>query len=383
MTNPEDQEVSDEDQSDNQQESNENQEDQESWPEDELLKLKKSFAREYFEKISWGGSLSWYVSDQIDNLAENRSINLADLFSDKKKFGWALLSETNTIEDYMTNEWILDNIKDKVLLRMLLKNMLEKETMEKLDSMKEQIDMVVTKEGLESLKSSVVADWSVVASGSSSEAYVQDPKQDEIGKEIENVSKDNEKYTSRKDKLLAILDKIIQYDKENPVKYNRWKRASLKEWLDCSGLVIYALRQIWLKEMWATSRDMFPKLETKKISDQSWKLDNNIDIKPWDLLFWDSKNPDYKFSTGPIPKITKDWQEYRVHHVAFVKKIDNSSGKITIVESNGKNWIVEREISPKEEMEKKHKSDLYVWSVKYDELLAYNWQKENLLNQVA
>lgn len=329
-----------------QQENIEHKEHDNSSVDEQLLQLKKDFAKEYFAKLQW----------------------------DDWSLPWLLLSETGAVEDYLTSEWVFDSIKDKVVIWTLLQKILEKDTMDKLDAVKSKIDRVSKKDlskatqEIEKIKQEV---WlSVVA-----DVPVQ-KDQEEVDQSIQTIVEDKEKYSSRKEKLFAILDKILDYDKKNSVKYNRWGRESLKTGLDCSGLIIYALRQIWLKEMWWDSRAMFSSLETEKI-------ENNLDgVNPGDLIFWDSKNKDYKFSSGDIPTIKKDWEKYRIHHVAFVKDVNND-WTITVVESNWANWVVERKISLEEEKKKKHKSDLYVGSVDYDRLMAYTGPKENILEQVA
>lgn len=326
-------------------------------PDDELLKLKKDFAKDYFEKL------------------QKESWSLPGL----------LLSETWTVEDYLTNEGVLDSIKDKVLLGLLLQKVLEKETMDKLNAVKSKIenisttDVVKAKEELSILKKDVGLSVDDVPMNQAVIKQEQEKVDQDIQKTIET-----EKW-SKQEKLMAILDKILKYDTTNNVKYQRGWRESLKKWLDCSWLVVYALRQIWLKEMWAEGRAMFNNVKTEKLvqEENSSSLSENVDIKPGDLIFWDSKNPKYNFSVWDIPKLKKDKQTYRIHHVAFVKEVDYSSGKITIIESNWVNWVSERKVSLEEEKKKKHKSDLYVWHVDYDSLMAYNWPKENILDQAA
>lgn len=329
---------------------------EESSVDNELLQLKKNFAKEYFEKLQ----------------------------KDSWSLPWLLLAETWTVEDYLTSEGIVDNIKDKVLLGMILQKVLEKETMDKLDAVKSKIENISTKdvskakEELDILKKDV----GLVIDEKPQEEKVVKQEQEQVDQSIQKVIEDEK--SPKQEKLMAILDKIMAYDQKNKVKYQRWWRESLKTWLDCSGLVVYALRQIWLKEMWAEGRTMFNNLKTEKLIQKEDKsLDEIVSIKPGDLIFWDSKNKNYNFSVGPIPKLKKDGNTYRIHHVAFVKEIDYDSWKITIIESNWVSGVVERQISLEEEKNKKHKSDLYVWHVDYDQLLAYNWPKENLLSQAA
>ncbi len=313
---------------------------------DELLQLKKNFAKKYFEKLQKeSGSLPWL-----------------------------LLAEMWTVEDYLTSEWVLDQIKDKAVLGMILRKVLEKETMDKLDSVKEKLHTITTENELISLESEIL--WSMVPQQlSAEEQKAEEKKQEEftskLDEELENVSE-------KKDKFLLILDKILQYDQNNKVKYNRWGRESLKNGLDCSGLVIYALKQVWLTWIGGDSREMFSK---RVVNPKEKKVTKDSKLQPWQLLFWDSKNPKYNFSSWKIPEIKKDSEKYRIHHVAVVKSFENWI--ITIIESNLLNGVVERQISFEEEKNKQHKSDLYVWSVDFDKLVAYHGPKENLLDQVT
>lgn len=321
--------------------------------ENPLVEKKKEFAKAYFTKLQ----------DEVGFLPG------------------LLLSESGTVEDYLTSEWFFDHIKDKAILGMVLQRVLEQGTMQKLDAMKKKLETVKTENELTSLESEILGGV-VPQQLSAEQQQEEEKKQQEFSSKLDE---ELEKIDTKQEKLLVILDKILKYDKTNNVKYQRWGRESLKKGLDCSWLVIYALRQIWLKEMWAEWRAMFSNLKTDKLvkKENSSSLSENITIKPGDLIFWDSKNPKYNFSVGSIPKIKKGDDTYRIHHVAFVKNVDYSSGKITIIESNGINWVTEREVSLEEEKKKKHKSDLYVWHVDYDALVAYNGPKEDILNQAA
>lgn len=315
-------------------------------PKDELLQLKKNFAKEYFAKLQEeSGSLPWL-----------------------------LLAEMWTVEDYLTSEWILDQIKDKAILGTILWKVLEKETMDKLDSIKEKLHTIKTENELTSLESEILGGV-VPQQLSEEEQKAEEERQKEFTSKLDE---ELEKISEKKDKFLLILDKILQYDQNNKVKYNRWGRESLKKWLDCSGLVIYALKQVWLAWIGGDSREMF----NKRVSNpKEKKVTKNSKLQPWQLLFWDSKNPKYNFSSWKIPEIEKESEKYRIHHVAVVKSFENWI--ITIIESNWLNGVVERKISLEEEKKKQHKSDLYVWSVDFDKLVAYHGPKENLLDQAA
>jgi hypothetical protein len=247
---------------------------------DELLQLKKSFAKEYFVKLQKeDGSLPGLI-----------------------------LAETWTVEDYLTQEGILDAIKDKVLLWMLLGHILENQTLQKLDAMKEKLDVVKNKHDLHSLETEVLWKSAIaVVTSSQQESHdgkeqeqlvegqedqqiqektpeeqkLQDQKETNLGQREDNIQTQSpwkedldqsieqiieDKNILKQQKLLSILDKILAYDKSHDVYYNRWGRTSLKQWLDCSWLVIYAMRQIGLKEPGWDSRQMFSSLPTQKLA---------------------------------------------------------------------------------------------------------------------
>ena len=311
-----------------------------------LVEKKKEFAKAYFTKLQ----------DEVGFLPG------------------LLLSESGTVEDYLTSEWFFDQIKDKAILGIVLKKVLEQGTMQKLDEMKKKLENIKTENDLNSLESEILG-WVVVDKLSPEEQKIEEHKQGDF---TSTLNEELEKINDKKEKFLLILDKILQYDKNNKVKYGRWGRESLKKWLDCSWLIIYALKQIWLTWIGGDSRAMFSKWITDSKEN---KVTENTKLEPWQLLFWDSKNPKYNFSRAKIPEIEKDWKKYRIHHVAVVKSFSNWI--ITIVESNWRNGVVERKISIEEEKKKKHKSDLYFWKVDFDRLVAYNGPRENVLDQVA
>ncbi len=311
-----------------------------------LVEKKKEFAKAYFTKLQ----------DEVGFLPG------------------LLLSESGTVEDYLTSEWFFDQIKDKAILGIVLKKVLEQGTMQKLDEMKKKLENIKTENDLNSLESEILG-WVVVDKLSPEEQKIEEHKQEDF---TSKLNEELEKINDKKEKFLLILDKILQYDKNNKVKYGRWGRESLKKWLDCSWLIIYALKQIWLTWIGGDSRAMFSKWITDSKEN---KVTENTKLEPWQLLFWDSKNPKYNFSRAKIPEIEKDWKKYRIHHVAVVKSFSNWI--ITIVESNWRNGVVERKISIEEEKKKKHKSDLYFWKVDFDRLVAYNGPRENVLDQVA
>lgn len=187
----------------------------------------------------------------------------------------------------------------------------------------------------------------------------------------------------KREDVLGRLDKVVDYDKEvKDIRYTRWGRNSVKEGLDCSGLIIYTLHQAGLEAPGGDSRSMFEGLKTEKLEmdDKGW-FANIEGYKPGDIVFRDAKNPKYDRKESSIPTIRKDGKKFRIHHMAFIKEVDPAKGKLTIVESNGSQGVVERELSYKEVKEASHKSDLYAGKVEYDSLLAYNapkGQSENL-----
>ena len=178
--------------------------------------------------------------------------------------------------------------------------------------------------------------------------------------------------TGKRQQVLKQLDEVVSYDSNHAVKYTWGGRESLAQWLDCSGLLIYTMHHAGLESPGGDSRAMFKKLSTEKLDmNADGKIENLTTIKPGDALFWNTTNPEYDWKQSSIPTIKKDGNDYRIHHVAFVKEV-TSSGELVIVESNGSEGIVQRKIDYKHELEEsKHKSELYVGHVDYDQLLAY------------
>lgn len=80
--------------------------------ESELLQLKKDFAKEYFEKLQKD---SWF------------------------SLSWLLLSETWVIEDYLTEENLLDKVKDNVIKEVFLKKALTEDIISQLETVKKDI----------------------------------------------------------------------------------------------------------------------------------------------------------------------------------------------------------------------------------------------------
>lgn len=185
--------------------------------------------------------------------------------------------------------------------------------------------------------------------------------------------------------VLKVLDDVLKYDEKHPVEYDWWWRNDISKWLDCSGLLIYSFHQAGFESVGGDSREMFKKLPTTKLEmNDDWKFKDLTNIKPGDSIFWNTTNPDYDWSAESIPTIKKDEKDYRIHHVAFIKSVDVDSGKLVIVESNWRDWVIEREIDYKHELqETNHKSELFVWHIDYEGLLAYDGEKDEHLSLAA
>jgi hypothetical protein len=208
-----------------------------------------------------------------------------------------------------------------------------------------------------------------------------DNKTDQTPKAWKNI----EIWNGKRKDVLDRLDKIVKHDKKNPVKYARWGSTSVNKWLDCSGLIKYTLHQAWIESPWLDSKDMFQNTTTTKLEMNSNKWFANIEsYQPGDLLFRNTTNSKYNWKNSKISKIKKDWKEYRIHHVAFIKEIYPDTWKIIIVESNWTEWLIQREIDYDYELNKSaHKSEIFAGKVNYDNLLAYNGTKENIDDKLA
>lgn len=212
----------------------------------------------------------------------------------------------------------------------------------------------------------------------SSEKLVADIVEQDVGeKELDENSPEYLSEIEKRGKVMEQADLFAQ----KKVVYKWWGwREKTQSWLDCSWLIIASMNNAWFNVPWWDSRQMFRNLkQTRKLETKdNWikPLDN---VKPWDLLFWNSTNPSYKWSTGQIPRVRKWDIDYRIHHVAFVKNIDYDKWKVVVVEANWSKWVVESEIDVKKELKNdKHKSELFVWTVEYSNLLAYEWEKKEV-----
>lgn len=188
-----------------------------------------------------------------------------------------------------------------------------------------------------------------------------------------NKIKNNPEHDDKnnREKVLASLNAVIEENKKSPIKYLFGWRSDPEKWFDCSGLISYTFNQAGLNSP-GNSSDMFKHFDSKKLEFK--KENHNIstdvsDIKEGDILFRNSTNPNYHRSTWTIPSLEKDGINYRIHHVAFIKKIDIDAWIVSIVESNGVEWVTENQINiAKELTEKDHKSELYVAHINYDSI---------------
>jgi len=185
-----------------------------------------------------------------------------------------------------------------------------------------------------------------------------------------------------REKVLKSLDDVLAQDAKSPIKYTWWSR-DISKGLDCSWLLIHTWNQSGIKSPWGDSRAIFKSLDPQLVQldeEKKIKQDGLKDIQKWDVIFWNSINPKYKRSTGNIPEITKDDKTYRIHHIAFVDKINYDDGTIDIVESNGSQWVTKSTIEVNDWLTRKEKnqSELYIAHVDYNSLdtlqppLAYN-----------
>jgi len=177
---------------------------------------------------------------------------------------------------------------------------------------------------------------------------------------------------TNREKVLVSLDAILAKDAKKAIPYVRWgKDIDTQGGVDCSWLLYDTIKDAWLNEKAFSSRSAFLDLETKLVElDENKKIkkDGLENIQKWDFIFWNSTNPDYKRSVWNIPAITKDGKEYRIHHIAFVDKINYDDGTIDVVESNGAEWVTKNTVNVNFRLttEKKYKSELYVAHVNYD-----------------
>lgn len=175
-----------------------------------------------------------------------------------------------------------------------------------------------------------------------------------------------------REKVLLSLHRIMIQDKTNHIPYLWWWRTDPDQWFDCSGLIVYTLQQAGISMDQAfTSRTAFKNFPTQWVEiSEDKKIKNNLkNIQEGDLLFWNSIDPEYKRSTGPIPEITKNKKTYRIHHMAFIEIINYQQGTIEIIESWSQ-WVARKTINAHHclrEMWAKN-SQLYVAHIDYTTL---------------
>lgn len=96
------------------------------------------------------------------------------------------------------------------------------------------------------------------------------------------------------------------------------------------------------------------------------------------MLFWNSIDTSYHRSAGPIPEITKENKKYRIHHIAFVEKINYADGTIDVVESNGSQGVTKNTINVADWLtnKKEKNSELYIGSINYNVLSEKEQQEK-------
>lgn len=179
-----------------------------------------------------------------------------------------------------------------------------------------------------------------------------------------------------RERVISAIDDIKQINQDTPIWYKMGSRKI--EWsnprIDCSGLVSTVLDKAWFAVWDQTSRSLFAKFDTKQLSakvDNSVKVQKSVldNTKPGDIVYWNSTNSEYTWSTGAIPSIKKDGKDYRIHHVAVITDTF-ADGRLRIFEANGKDGVTERVINPKDVLADRSKSELYVSNMRYDALPA-------------
>lgn len=325
-------------------------------PVDQILKLKKQIADKYVERLK------------------------------TQKEGWLssfLIGEGDALKDYLVSEWLWDKIKDAVKGNFMEKIFasVDKTIFDDLKVVKQKIDAAKTEAELTALEVEVIGGTEQLKTNNG-----QSKVDVSAGGVVWAAAVGTAEIlpTSKKGQVLKKLDEIVKYDASHPVKYAWGWRENLKQWLDCSWLLVYTLHQVGLQMPGWNSTEMFKHVSTEKLELQDDAIQDIANIKPWDVLFWNTTNPKYDWKEASIPTTEKDGHKYRIHHVAFVKAVNSLSWKVTLVESNGAHWVVERELDYKHELEDtKHKSELYLGHLDYDQLLVYNGSKDATLTVTA
>ncbi|MFA7298431.1 MAG: NlpC/P60 family protein [Candidatus Absconditabacterales bacterium] len=312
----------------------------------DILKLKKELAGKY-----------------IDELKTQKEGGLTGM----------IIGKGNTLKDYLVSEGIGDKIMDNIKGGFMEKFFTSVDTQsfviggvtyasifDYLKPIKEKIDNANTKQALDDLAAAILTTSAVVPPVISANNQVPSG---------ENNVEYND--TTNREKVLTSLNKVVEKDKTSPIRYTWGGKTDPEKGLDCSGLLYYTIDQAGLT-MPGDSRSMFQTFNPKKLElkEGTHQVTTDVsDIKEGDVIRWNSTNPDYHRSTGAIPKIEKNNKEYRIHHVAFIKKIDTDTGIVTVVESNGAEGIVESKVDIAKQLTgTNHKSELYVAHVNYDNL---------------
>jgi hypothetical protein len=338
---------------------------------DSLQKLKKEVAKKYLslidskkEGVVWvGATLGVWLNPLQDSSIKYLLWKKEWLFP--KLFNSLL---KNIKKDKNVD---LDLVYDRENVLDPMKNVLEKADIEQLKSLKKQIE--AWKIPTELTDPSTIKTEAGVATVAASSVALANSSSIEKNKE-----------SGKRGIVLKKLDEVVAYDKTHPIKYSWWGRNNVQSWLDCSWLLIYTMHQAGLQSPGWDSRDIFQHVSTEKVPVVSdWTSSTLSSIKPGDAIFWNATNEKYNWKTWKIPTIKKGDVDYRIHHICFVKEV-SSDGKITIVESSGSQWVVERQIDPNHELTAtKHKSELYVGHIDYDGLLAYNAKPDEQLLAAA
>lgn len=176
-----------------------------------------------------------------------------------------------------------------------------------------------------------------------------------------------------REKILQSLHHIFIENKKHPITYIWGWRTSLTEWLDCSWFIYCVIQHAGLQVNVFTSRSAFKWLETELIVlDENKKIKKNSlkNIEPGDLIFWNSIDPSYTFSSWPIREIMKDGKSYRIHHIAFVQKIYYDKWTIEVIDMSSAAWLQQHEISVYDRLHAKWQknSELYAAHVDYSDL---------------
>ncbi len=279
---------------------------------------------------------------------------------------------------------LTDNIKHALITKVSKDANLNLEyDPKKLEAIKEALKKANTQEKLEALEKQIDL-WKDPIELTSSPVPTTELPVAAVAPLSTTSSVEHSNESGKRGEVLTKLNEVVAYDKTHPIKYSWWGRNNVQSWLDCSWLLIYTMHQAGLQSPGWDSRDIFQHVSTEKVPVVSdWTSSTLSSIKPGDAIFWNATNEKYNWKTWKIPTIKKGDVDYRIHHICFVKEV-SSDGKITIVESSGSQWVVERQIDPNHELTAtKHKSELYVGHIDYDGLLAYNAKPDEQLLAAA